>query len=292
MKVKLSLITIDAGTQARQKINQDVVTEYAQLMADGTVFPPVVVFGEKNILADGWHRFFAHRAAGIKEIEVERHEGDVRDAIFYGFGANKGRGLQMNRADTKIIIGRMLMDQEWSKLGDRKIAEHIGVSATTVLRLRQAMEGEGKIAKSSTKTVVRKGKEVEVDVSKNQKSDEPAPPQEVIPEPEEKVTASNEAVNESHPQDLQVIKQLEDLVTTLEEENIKLKDAVAIGAWDATDIEKEDIEQTVKELRERIKILEQENHSLRSSRDMYMNQAADLQRINKKLQAALKRYEQ
>jgi hypothetical protein len=62
MKVKLSLITIDAGTQARQKINQDVVNEYAQLMADGAVFPPIIVFGEKNILADGWHRYFAHRA--------------------------------------------------------------------------------------------------------------------------------------------------------------------------------------------------------------------------------------
>jgi predicted transcriptional regulator len=48
----------------------------------------------------------------------------------------------------------------------------------------------------------------------------------------------------------------------------------------------------VKELRERIAILERENNSLRSSRDMYMNQAAELQRINKKLQAALKRNEQ
>ena len=279
MKVKLSLITIDAGTQARQKINQDVVTEYAQLMADGTVFPPVVVFGEKNILADGWHRFFAHRAAGIKEIEVERHEGDVRDAIFFGFGANKHRGLQMNQADTKNIIGRMLMDQEWSKLGDRKIADHVGVSSTTVLRLRQAMEGDGKLAKATSKTVVRNGKEFEVDVSKNQKKEEDPP----VEPPKAEVP------NDSHPEDLQQIKELSDLVTDLEEENQKLKDTIAIQAWDASDIEKEDIEQTVKELREKIKLLEMENNSLRSSRDMYMNQAAELQRINKKLQAALKR---
>jgi hypothetical protein len=102
MKIKLSFITIDAGTQARDKINQDVVNDYAQLLSEGAVFPPVVVFGEKNILADGWHRYFAHRAAGIKEIEVESHEGGVREAIFYGFGANKHRGLQMNQADTKV----------------------------------------------------------------------------------------------------------------------------------------------------------------------------------------------
>ena len=276
MKIKLSFITIDAGTQARQKINQDVVNEYAQLLTEGAVFPPIVVFGEKNILADGWHRFFAHRAAGIKEIEIDSREGDVRDAIFYGFGANKSRGLQMNQDDTRSIIGRLLMDNEWAKLGDRKIADHVGVSSTTVLRLRQAMEGDGKLEKANTKTYVRQGKEIEVDVSKNQKKEGP--------------TATPEAVtNESHPQDLQEIKELSDMVGDLSEENQKLKDAIAIGAWDATDIEKEDIQETVKELRERIAILERENNSLRSSRDMYMNQAAALSRVNKALQARLKK---
>jgi DNA-binding Lrp family transcriptional regulator len=272
MKIKLSFITIDAGTQARAKINKNVVEEYAQLLGEGTTFPPVVVFGEKNILADGWHRYFAHRAAGIKEIEVESHEGGVREAIFYGFGANKRRGLQMNQADTRSIIGRLLMDNEWSKLGDRKIADHVGVSSSTVLRQRQAMEGAGKIKKATIKTYVRDGKDIEVDVSVNQK-DEPATP----------------VQNESHPQDLQEIKELEDMVNDLSEENQKLKDVIAIGAWDATDIEKEDIEQTVKELRERITTLERENNSLRSSRDMYMNQAAELSRINKALQSRLKK---
>jgi hypothetical protein len=40
MKIKLSFITIDAGTQARDKINQDVVNDYAQLLSEGAVFPP------------------------------------------------------------------------------------------------------------------------------------------------------------------------------------------------------------------------------------------------------------
>jgi hypothetical protein len=43
MKIKLSFITIDAGTQSRQKINQDVVNDYAQLLSDGAIFPPIVV---------------------------------------------------------------------------------------------------------------------------------------------------------------------------------------------------------------------------------------------------------
>jgi DNA-binding transcriptional regulator YhcF (GntR family) len=55
----------------------------------------------------------------------------------------------MNRADAKNIIVRMLMDKEWAKLGDRKIAEHVGVSSTTVLRMRQAMEGAGNLSRNS-----------------------------------------------------------------------------------------------------------------------------------------------
>lgn len=279
MKIRTSLVTIDAGTQARAKVNKDVVDQYAQLLAEGVEFPPIVCFGEKNILADGWHRYHAHLAAGIKEIEIESHEGTVRDAIFYGFGANKHRGLQLQPSDTKLIIGRMLMDTEWSKLGDRKIAEHIGVSKNTVLRLRQAMEGEGKLKKATTKTATRNGKEYKIDVTHTQRT-EPT---------EEKPT---QPPNESHPEDLQQLKELTDLVTDLSDENQKLKDTIAIGAWDATEIEKEDIEETVKGLREQIKILEMENNSLKSSRDMYMNQAAELSRINKALQSKLKKYEQ
>jgi cell shape-determining protein MreC len=120
--------------------------------------------------------------------------------------------------------------------------------------------------------VVRNGKEVRIDVTKNQQES----------------TAST-VTNESHPQDLQEIKELEDMVNDLSEENQKLKDVIAIGAWDATDIEKDDIEQTVKELRERITTLERENNSLKDSRDMYMNQAAELSRINKALQSRLKK---
>ena len=47
-----------------------------------------------------------------------------------------------------------------------------------------------------------------------------------------------------------------------------------------------------KELRKQIKLLEMEIDSLRSSRDTYMNQAAELDRINKSLRNKLKKFEQ
>lgn len=286
MKLKLSEVTIDAGTQSRRKIDQSNVMHYAQLMADGVVFPPIVVFGEKHILADGWHRYWACRKAGIKEIEVVSKEGTIRDAIYYGISANNEHGLPMTQQDRQDNARKLLMDAEWSKLGVRTIADKVGLSKSTVSNIRNAMEAEGRIEKVDTRTYIRDGQEIITKVATKEPL-EPLQPQEgSLPEP------IFDSTQGSRAEDLQQIKELSDVVGMLEEENQKLKDAVAIGSWDATDIEKEDIEETVKELRNQIKILEMENATLRSSRDMYMNQAAELERINKGLRNKLKKFEQ
>jgi len=86
------------------------------------------------------------------------------------------------------------------------------------------------------------------------------------------------------------ITELGHTIQALEQENAKLKDAIAIGAWDASDIEKKDAEETIKELRERIRILEIENASVRESRDSYQNQNAELMRINASLKKKLSKF--
>lgn len=261
MKVKLSQVTLDASTQSRSKVDQNTVERYTQLIALGKSFPPLVVFGETNILADGWHRYHAYKKAGIIDVEIHRMDGDRRDAEFYALSANNEHGLPMDMEDCRRNARRLLTDPEWCKISDRKIAELVGLSDTTVLRIRRALEDEGKI---EPKTSNR------------------------IKSASEKQIVSSEP-NESRPEDLQQIKELSDVVSELSEENQKLRDIVAIGAWDATDIEKEDIEETVKELREKIVMLEREINALRVSRDTYMNEVVELQRINKSLRNQLKK---
>jgi ParB-like chromosome segregation protein Spo0J len=304
MKLKLSDITIDAGTQSRRSIDQASVLDYAQLMTDGVVFPPIVVFGEKYILADGWHRYWACKKAGIKEIEVENKEGTIRDAILYGISANNEHGIPMTREDKHDNCKKMLMDVEWGNFGDRVIAQRVGLSSNTVRKIRNALEAEGRIAKSDNRKYIRDGQEITVkmpeqdDLTPEQKADLNKRFAEIVEKVataealEQEAQQPTEGETKSRADDLQRIKELSDVVEILEAENIKMRDTIAIGAWDATDIEKEDIEETVKELRNQIKILEMENETLRSSRDMYMNQAAELERINKSLRNKLKKFEQ
>jgi len=58
-----------------------------------------------------------------------------------------------------------------------------------------------------------------------------------------------------------------------------LRDKIAIGQWNASEIEKIDIEETVANLREQLRIAHIEIQSLRESRDMYQNRHSDAVKI-------------
>ena len=80
----------DGGAQMRAEMKPDVVLDYAEDMAAGAIFPPVVVYfdGTEYWLADGFHRVAAARKIERETIEAEVREGTARDAIIHGIGAN------------------------------------------------------------------------------------------------------------------------------------------------------------------------------------------------------------
>jgi len=79
---------------------------------------------------------------------------------------------------------------------------------------------------------------------------------------------------------VQTISELTNKNNLLAEEIAILRDQIAVGQWDASEIEKIDIEETVAHLRERIRILEINNKALRESRDMFQNRNAELIKSN------------
>lgn len=140
--IKLSDIVIDAGTQQREKISDEIVAEYAEAMRCGTKFPAITVFynSVEYYLADGFHRYFAHKHADIESIEADIHEGTKRDAKFYSLGANKAHGLRRSNGDKKKAVIEMITDAEWNELPSRDIGNHIGVSHTYVSKLRRELD--------------------------------------------------------------------------------------------------------------------------------------------------------
>jgi regulator of replication initiation timing len=279
-KLNLLTIKIDGGTQARVSLNQDVVKEYAESMREGDVFPPITVFfdGSEYWLADGFHRYFATKANSITSIEAEVKNGTLDDAILFAFSANSKRGLSMTFEDNRNIIYAMLRHPEWSKWTNTAIAKHIGVSSMTVGRVKATMEKKDD-EPTVKKFIDKSGNEATVDTSKLKTKQK-------IKKPDVSTAPSDleQQIAEMSDQ----INSLGDTVNVLSDENTVLRDKIAIGQWNASEIEKIDIEETVANLRERIRILEIDNKALRDSRDMYQNQNAELIKANKKLQKGKK----
>jgi hypothetical protein len=267
--LNLSVLRLDGETQARVALSQVKVKEYAELMADGTAFRAVDVFfdGSDHWLADGFHRYFATQTNKKTTIEAVIHNGTLDDAQLFAFAANKGHGLQMTAKDIRHCIIRMLEHPVWSAWTNAAIAKHVGTSKMTVGRVKASMSEPKDSAEK--KYINKHGQESTIDTT-NLRSNKPKPP---APQQEE------------DPQTVELVE----TVNQLSEENQKLKDAIAIGAWDATDIEKEDAEETIKNLREQIRVLEIEIKTLRESRDMFQNRNAELMRTVKGLQAKQKK---
>lgn len=83
MKVLLEQIEIYAGTQVRQSIDDETVTQYAERMMEGDVFPPVVLFHDGTVyyIGDGFHRVLGSERNGFIDIEADVRKGTQQDAL-------------------------------------------------------------------------------------------------------------------------------------------------------------------------------------------------------------------
>lgn len=275
-------IRTDGGTQARVKLNQELVNKYAEQMKDGDKFPPITVFndGSDNWLADGFHRFFAHKANEETMVEADVISGTLEDATLYAFAANAKRGMSMSDEDNRNVITLMLKHPKWSLWSDREISRHVGVSNTTVGRVKQSLN----LPKEDVVKYNKNGKEYEMKTEKLKvRAERPVGTKpDVSTINEDKLEIDN--LNDQ-------ISGLSDTINELSNENTMLKDKMAIGQWDASEIEKLDVEDIIKDLREQVRILEIENKSLREGRDMYQNRNSELMATVKSLQAKLKKFE-
>jgi hypothetical protein len=136
-QLRLDQIRIDGGTQPRSEIQRDVVDDYVVVI---DVLPPVVVFydGTTYWLADGFHRWHAHRRAGRDVIKVELLQGTRRDAILFSVGANVEHGLRRTNSDKRRAVETLLADAEWVRWSDNELARRCVVSPHLVADARKS----------------------------------------------------------------------------------------------------------------------------------------------------------
>jgi hypothetical protein len=147
-QAKLDRIEMDTSIQCRAAIDTAVVTEYAERMKAGDVFPPVTLFGDADCrmyIGDGWHRIMAARQNGAVVIEADIRKGGRSDALKHALGANASNGLRRSNADKRRCVEIAL--KEFAKLSDNAIATLCGVDNHTVKAARPNNLGNSQVEK-------------------------------------------------------------------------------------------------------------------------------------------------
>jgi len=264
MILNLAVIRIDGGTQSRDIIDQDAINTYAENMAAGDKFPEVTVFynGLDYYLADGFHRYFAHKKLGKASIGCNVVTGTLRDAILFSKGANADNGLHRSNATKRKCVNDMLDDFEWQFWNNAEIAKACRVSGEYVRRIKaeRGVQTETVKYKMGKKVFERKPTSSAI----NNKA-EPIPSK--VEEPEFKYD----------PQ--------EELLQSLAAENEALKDKLAVANMGGDSEEKDQATAVIAELRERVRVLEAELEAIKITRNSYQTENGQL----KKQIAAMKR---
>ena len=258
MKIALTKLRTDGDTQPRAMLNQDVIAEYTEAMLEDAKFPPIVVFRDSANywIADGFHRFFATKRAGVPDIECEIHQGTLRDAQLYSVGANSSHGLRRTNDDKRKAVLTLINDLEWAEWSDSEIARKCNVSHMTVGRIKKSLSLE--------KTEVKyKDKHGNV----NKMKLDPKEPSEVT---------TLKTLEKTEEQEDYRLQELSVAHTELAEENARLLDKLAITNMEASPEEKAAAEETIASLRTQVRTLEAELSAVKNSRDQYQAKNAEL----------------
>ena len=259
----LDKIRIDGGTQPRQNINESVIQEYADAIIEGASLPPVDVFfdGSHYWLADGFHRFFATKKAGLAQISALVRNGTQRDAVFFSVGANATHGLRRTKEDKLQAIRTVLEDFEYTDATDAEVAKLVNLTRQTVQRLRNELgiEEKSKVVKRGEQTFVQ----------------EPRKPSKLSEPKKEEDKPKNPVKVEVVLEDTKTIE-LATQVTELADENEELRAKLAVQTMDATEEEKMSALETINALRKQVKDLERDLAAVTASRNDFQIKNAEL----------------
>jgi transposase len=129
--VALNAIVYDETIYPRSEWSQATVNRYAEALAAGERFPPIVLESGTNRLLDGMHRARAHQAAELDTIDVEYHDIPAGvPAKLYAASLSAKHGDRVTGEDMREIAREIATaNPDYSIV---VIAKYLGVTRQTV----------------------------------------------------------------------------------------------------------------------------------------------------------------
>lgn len=140
-QIPINRINRTAGTQTRDKLDDGACREYAERKKNGEEWPPVklVYNGVEYFPVDGFHRIQAAILLGDQAILAEIAQGDQKTAVWLSLAQNNNHGVRLTPSERRRKVETALNDEEWRKYPNQAIADHCGVSASTVASIRKTL---------------------------------------------------------------------------------------------------------------------------------------------------------
>lgn len=228
-----------------------------------------------GMILDGGNRYAACAAAGIEPKFVQFDGASIGAFVL---SANLHR-RHLSPGQQAAIVASV---QDWAKAegrgGDRKSDQTATLPLDTVAD-RAAQSGASERTQRMADKVVRADPKLAKQVIAGETT---------LPKAVEKITGKSRkkvrkvepdtaAASEYDPRDDQ-IKEAQHTIVELSEENDRLKDRIAVEAWDASEEEKLDAQQIIDKLREENRNLQVELNAVKRSRDQFQNENAQMKR--------------
>jgi hypothetical protein len=156
--IDIETIRLDGDTQGRISVDPAIVEEYAALMRDGVLFPPISVWFDKKDywVSDGFQRIAAATLAGLTRIQAEVRHGTLEDAQWASYAANSVHGLRRTRADLFCVVKRALAHRESKTLSTNLFARYLKIPEPTMRRWRSRLSSS--TDEDGMRTAIRGGK--------------------------------------------------------------------------------------------------------------------------------------
>ena len=235
---------------------------------------PITVF--EGMVIDGWHRYTAANELGLDCPVVELGDVDPRDFVM---AQNKARRhttqAQLAMATTAVYA--------WKPIGSNQHKAGSALSAEAPKSSKELAKAAGVGVRSIEQAKAVQAKAAPEVVTAVQKGQIGLPKAAAIAKlpKEEQAAAIHKPAPKAAPEapPAPANHELEEAVSTINElaaENDQLRDRVAVAAMHGTDEERAMAAETIAELREQIKTLEAELDAVRTSRDSFQRQNAEL----------------
>jgi predicted transcriptional regulator len=138
--------------QVRAKLDPKWCKQYSDDRANGATFPPIILFrlpDGRIVVTDGFHRFAAWKAIGLKTIRAQIREGTMHEALLAAIEANRAefhRGRPFDEKDRRHAVEMLAADSECASWSATRIAKLCGTTTATASKYLAAYRAKNNIA--------------------------------------------------------------------------------------------------------------------------------------------------